>query len=132
MCVSLEAKLSLLSPNCCADCSNNVNLSCHDNVMRNLRNKPILSHHNPQEKILYFQAGHSPNDIVDHLNNNSCNDFTMCNDGYGKNKNSRRLICRRGRLARTSKGTTKMSATQLPTSHVRNAPSLSLLIEMFT
>jgi hypothetical protein len=124
MCVSLEAKPSLFSPNCCADCSNNVNLSCHD--------KPILSHHNPQEKILYFQAGHSPNDIVDHLNKNSCHDFTMCNDGYGKNKNSRRLICRCGRLARTSKGTTKMSATQLPTSHVRNAPSLSLLIEMFT
>ena len=85
--------------------------------MRNLRNIPILSHHNPQEKILYFRAGHSPNDIVDHLNNHSCNDFAMCNDGYGKNKNSRRLICRRGRVARTSKGTTKMSATQLPTSH---------------
>ena len=37
-------------------------------------------------------------------------------DGYGGNINSRRLICRRGRLAKRSVGAVKMSATQLPTS----------------
>jgi hypothetical protein len=69
-----------------------------------------------QEKFLYFKAGLSPNNIVLLLNNNSCHDFMMCNDGYGGNKNSRSLICRRGHLAKRSVGSVKMSATQLPTS----------------
>jgi hypothetical protein len=69
-----------------------------------------------QEKFQYFKASLSPSNIVLLLNNNSCHDFTMCNYGYVGNKNSRRLICRQGHLAKRSVGAAKMSATQLPTS----------------
>jgi hypothetical protein len=81
-----------------------------------------------QEKFQYFKASLSPSNIVLLLNNNSCHDFTMCNYGYVGNKNSRRLICRQGHLAKRSVGAAKMSATQLPTSADEKCTSSFTLI----
>ena len=68
------------------------------------------------EQRLYFADQLDPVAIVNELNTGPCTDFQLRVGKYGKNKDSRKLLCHRGRQSRKARGSNTKTSTVLPTS----------------
>ena len=68
------------------------------------------------EQRLYFADQLDPVSIVQDLNSGPCTEFQLRVGKTGKNKDSRRLTCHRGRTSRKARGSNTKTTTDLPTS----------------